>query len=241
MLTVIYYHEVVPNGQGAHYQKIDIDKFEEQMRYLSENGFTTLKFSQLKGKLPKKAVIVSFDDGLRSVYENAIPIMKKYGIVSNVYLPTKYIGNDLKFMDWEMVQNAGDDVEFQAHTHSHVDVRTLLFQELQEEIESSDVLFKEKLNFMPTALCLPYGAYDRKSKKNLKAISRYDFVLGSYYGKIKKLKKNKILPRIGISNKDDIVVFANKLKGKYNYKGIVQRLRLKLQNLKKQTVTKYDY
>ena len=241
MLTIIYYHEVVPKGQGAHYQKIEIDKFESQMKFLKDNGYVTLRFSEIKEKIPKKAVIVSFDDGLRSVYENAVPIMKKYGIISNVYLPTAYIGKNDKFMTVDMVKEISDTVEFQAHTHRHSDIRTLSYEDTLEEIKNSDQFFKETLGYLPKAICLPYGAYDRKSKKNLKKSNRYDFILGSYYGNIKRLKKDKVLPRIGISNKDDLKVFADKLKGKYNYKGFLQRLRLKLQNLKKQRVTKYDY
>ena len=103
-LKVLYYHEVVEQGQGFSYQKIEKEAFEQQMAYLRAEGYETLYFSDLNKPLPAKAVIVSFDDGFRSVYENAAPIMEKYGIKGNVYLPTGYIGNDPHFMDWDMVQ-----------------------------------------------------------------------------------------------------------------------------------------
>ena len=107
-LLITYYHEVVKEGEGATYQKIEEEKFEAQMRYLQEQGYTSLFFSELGKPLPEKAVIVSFDDGFRSVYENAAPIMQKYGIKGNIYLPTAYIGNDEKFMDWDMVRALQD-------------------------------------------------------------------------------------------------------------------------------------
>ena len=67
-VVVIYYHEVVEKGQGYSYQKIEKDKFEAQMRYLYEQGYKSILFSDLDKALPEKSIIVSFDDGFRTVY-----------------------------------------------------------------------------------------------------------------------------------------------------------------------------
>lgn len=241
-LKVLYYHEVVEKGQGFSYQKIEKEAFEQQMAYLQAEGYETLYFSDLDKPLPAKAVIVSFDDGFRSVYENAAPIMEKYGIKGNVYLPTGYIGNDPHFMDWDMVQKLQEgSFEMQAHTHSHVDVRTLDEEALQEQIKASDELFREKLGFLPRAFCLPFGTYDRASVKALRKTGRYDYILGSYYGDLRIGNKGRILPRIGVSNEDAMEDFAAKLQGKRNWKGPLQRLRLWLKNLKKERITHYEY
>ncbi len=242
MLTILYYHEVVKKGEGNSYQKIDIDKFYEQMKYLADNGYVSLFFSELeKGEIPKKAVIVSFDDGFRSVYDKAYPIMKEFGIKGNVYLPTAFIGQKPQFMDWEMVKEMGDSFEIQAHTHSHVDVRGLDKEELQSEIDKTDEILNEKLRYLPKAFCFPFGTFDKKSVKNLRKIGRYEYLLGSFYGSIKGDFSRKVLPRIGISNDDTFETFVKKLKGKKNYKGILQRLRLSIHNLKKDRVTEYIY
>ena len=241
-LKVLYYHEVVEQGQGFSYQKIEIEKFEQQMAYLQAKGYKTLYFSDLDKPLPSKAVIVSFDDGFRSVYENAAPIMEKYGIRGNVYLPTRYIGNVPHFMDWDMVQELQKgSFEMQAHTHSHVDVRTLDEGALQEQIKASDDLFREKLGYLPRAFCLPFGTYDRESVKKIRQTGRYDYILGSYYGDLHIGKTDRVLPRIGISNDDTMEDFAAKLQGKRNWKGPLQRLRLCLKNLKKERITHYEY
>lgn len=241
-LTILYYHEVVEKGQGNSYQKIEKEKFAQQMAYLQAEGYETLFFSDLGKPVPAKAVIVSFDDGFRSVYEKAAPIMEKYGIKGNVYLPTGYIGNDPHFMDWDMVQALqGNGFEMQAHTHSHVDVRTLTEQTLNEQIKASDDAFEEKLGFLPKAFCLPFGTYDCASVKKLKKSGRYAYILGSYYGNFRKAKKGKVLPRIGISNDDTLEDFAAKLQGRRNWKGPLQRLRLCLKNLKKERITHYEY
>ena len=244
-LLILYYHEVVAKGEGAAYQKIEEEKFEEQMRYLQENRYKTLFFSELDKPLPEKAVIISFDDGFRSVYEKAVPIMEKYGIKGNVYLPTAYIGNDEKFMTWDMVKalQADGKFEMQAHTHNHVDIRTLTKENMDNEVQFSQEKFEKELQYQPTAICLPFGTYDKKSLRLLKKTGQYKYVLGSFYGMVGKhqLKKGGLLPRIGVSDTDSLEVFEKKLKGKLNWKGSLQRLRLWLTSLRKQHVTKYDY
>lgn len=243
-ILIMYYHEVVKRGEGATYQKIEEEKFEAQMKYLRDNGYTSLFFSELDKPLPQKSVIVSFDDGFRSVYENAAPIMQKYGIKGNIYLPTAYIGQGEKFMDWDMVRDLQDKgFEMQAHTHNHVDIRTLSAEDMQREVETSSEYFSRELGEVPCAICLPFGAYDRRSVKLLKKTGKYKYILASFYGRAgeRKLKKGGLLPRIGISNADDIQTFEKKLKGKLSWKGPMQRVRLFLRNLKGEKITKYEY
>ena len=243
-LLVIYYHEVVKKGEGASYQKIEEEKFEAQMRYLRDNGYTSLFFSELDKPLPEKAIIVSFDDGFRSVYENAAPIMQKYGVKGNVYLPTAYVGNNEKFMSWDMVKTLAENgFEMQAHTHNHVDIRTLNAETLEKEILPSQTLFMEQLSFTPNAICLPFGTYDRRSLRLLKKTGKYKYILGSFYGSVckSKVRKGGLLPRIGISDADTPLVFEKKLKGKLHWKGTLQRARLWVSSLRKQRVEKYEY
>ncbi len=243
-LTILYYHEVVVDGKGASYQKIEEKKFEEQMRFLNENGYTSMFFSELSKELPKKPVIISFDDGFKSVYEKAYPIMKKYGIKGNVYLPTAYIGEDEHFMTWEEVKTLTENgFEMQAHTHNHVDIRTLGIEEMKGQIELSNSIMEEKLGVKPRVISLPFGVYDKRSLKLLQKQAKYEYILGSFYGTINKfqLRRKKLLPKIGVSNKDNIKIFEKKLKGKFNWKGPLQRLRLKISSLRGQRVEKYDY
>ena len=243
-LLITYYHEVVKKGEGATYQKIEEEKFEAQMRYLQEQGYTSLFFSELGKPLPEKAVIVSFDDGFRSVYENAAPIMQKYGIKGNIYLPTAYIGNDEKFMDWDMVRALQDKgFEMQAHTHTHADIRALSAEDMQREVETSKACFTRELGKAPCAICLPFGTYDGRSLRLLKKTGGYRYILASFYGRVGqcKLKKGGLLPRIGISDTDGIEVFEKKLKGKLSWKGPMQRARLFLHNIKGDKIRKYEY
>ena len=243
-LTILYYHEIVEQGEGYSYQKIEKEKFEAQMRCLRDRGYRTLFFSELRGEIPDKAVIVSFDDGFRSVYDHGAPLMEQYGIRGNIYLPTAYIDEEPQFLTWDMVRELKDKglFEMQAHTHRHVDVRTLDKEALREEIEASDRVFSRQLGTLPNTLCLPFGTYSRANLRHLRETGRYDYVLGSFYGSISPDRRNAaVLPRIGISNEDSMETFAAKLEGRYNWKGPLQRARLLAQNLRQKRITNYEY
>lgn len=243
-LLIIYYHEIVKNGNGFSYQKIEIEKFEDQMKFLKENRYNTLFFSELSAGLPERALIVSFDDGFRTVYENAAPIMKKYGIKGNVYLPTGYIDKEKQFMTWNMLKElyANRQFEMQAHTNSHLDIRTLGRKEMAEEIRNSNEIFQKELNYIPEAFCIPFGTYDRKSLALLKELGKYKYILGSHYGRQREARlESGVLARIGISNDDDMEAFQKKLLGKYDWKGPLQRLRLNLKNMRKERIIEYQY
>ena len=67
------------------------------------------------------------------------------------------------------------------------------------------------------------------------------FVFASFYGHAgEKNLRNKLLPRIGISNEDSLDIFEKKLQGKMNWKGPIQKLRLKIANLKGERIKQYD-
>ena len=54
-LIIIYYHDIVENGKGYSYQKVEKEHFENQMKYLKEHGYQTILFVDMEKFLPEKA------------------------------------------------------------------------------------------------------------------------------------------------------------------------------------------
>lgn len=243
-LVIIYYHDIVEKGKGYSYQKVEKAHFESQMKYLKENGYQSILFEDMEKPLPEKAVLVTFDDGFQSVYENAVPIMERYDIKGNIFLPTKYIEEqDPHFMTWTMLKSLCDLGKFSvaAHTHDHVDIRTLDAETMNLQIQQSAGLLEKRLGMYANGFCMPYGKYDYKSIENLKKSGKYKFIFASFYGHAKENNlMSHLLPRIGISNDDSLEVFEKKLQGKLNWKGPIQRLRLKLENWKGERIIQYN-
>lgn len=101
-VPILMYHRIasVPGDRNA----LPVEKFEEQMRYLEENGFHSITMEELQAhflhgkRLPKKPVVLTFDDGYEDNFSAALPILKKYRHVGNVFPIANWIGRENK---WE--------------------------------------------------------------------------------------------------------------------------------------------
>ena len=97
-------------------------EFEKQLAHLAEKGYHTIDFAQLgayfkkREPLPPRPAIISIDDGYHSVFEVAAPLLKKYGLIANVFaLP----GNAIypAYLNWEqIIQLKQEGHHFGSHT-----------------------------------------------------------------------------------------------------------------------------
>lgn len=107
--TILSYHEIADKSEtlDSNYA-VTPEHFEEQIRWLTQSGYhfisvnDIVKYRKSKKMLPKKAVLITFDDGYSSVYSNAFPIIKKYKIPVAIAL----VGSWLK---------AEENVDFDGH------------------------------------------------------------------------------------------------------------------------------
>lgn len=76
---IITYHQI---REPNLYTRVSPENLDAQMSYLNASGFTAVTLDQFfddNFSLPEKPFIFSVDDATRSFYENAIPILDKYG------------------------------------------------------------------------------------------------------------------------------------------------------------------
>ena len=100
--TILSYHEIADKGETLDTTyTVSPSNFDQQIHWLIDNGYhfinvdDILKYRQHGKPLPDKAVLITFDDGYQSVYENAYPIIKKYKIPTVIAL----VGSWLKSKD----------------------------------------------------------------------------------------------------------------------------------------------
>ena len=99
-IPVLTYHKIVPTGTEFETGLLITEEtFDQQMKYLHDNGFTTLTPEEFyewhagKKEFPVKTVMVTFDDGFYGTYHLAYPIIKKYGQAATVFCIGKNINN----------------------------------------------------------------------------------------------------------------------------------------------------
>jgi peptidoglycan/xylan/chitin deacetylase (PgdA/CDA1 family) len=86
---VLTYHHILRDEENTRFRHTStttsVRAFSNQMTWLRDQGYTTLTMYQLEGyvrnkmNLPARAVVITFDDGLKSVNRYAYPVLKQYG------------------------------------------------------------------------------------------------------------------------------------------------------------------
>src|SRR5215469_9496119 len=108
--------------------------FEAQMKELKDKGITVISMQDLlawkrgEKNIPPRAAVVTFDDGWKSQYEVAWPIMKKFGYPFTLFIYTEGVrGGALgggEAITWEQLADMRDNgVDIQAHSATHQDLR----------------------------------------------------------------------------------------------------------------------
>jgi len=136
-VPVLAYHRVldIPGDEAYPFDEwlvsCSVSEFEWQMKYVSRH-YTPISFSTLAGvlyhgeNLPKRPIIISFDDGYDDNYHNAYPVLKRLGIPATIFLSTGYIGTrDPFWFDWVvwMIKNSPLTMgELAAKIKEHADI-----------------------------------------------------------------------------------------------------------------------
>ncbi len=174
-VTVLIYHRFGEDRYPT--TNIGVARFREQMEYLKNNNYTVIPMEQLLlflqkgGELPGRSVVITIDDGYRSVYDNAWPVLKDYGYPFTVFLYVKATDNKhWNYMNWDQVremQAAG--VDFQNHGYSHEHMAFIpagmdmdaYRSWIRTDLEVSTRIFSEELQERPRYFAVPYGEYNR--------------------------------------------------------------------------------
>ena len=129
---------------------------------------------QLPNNSNQKVVILTFDDGYKSQYSNAKPILDKYGFKATFSIVCNYVGNGDNRMTWEEIKSLrqeGHDIA--SHTMNHDDLSKLPPQTVEYEVaQSKQCLLDQGIN--PKSFAYPFnGGSDDPTVLNIVA-SHYD-------------------------------------------------------------------
>jgi len=145
--------------------------FKDQMQFLKENGYRGITLDQLLGflefrtQIPEKSVVITFDDGWRSFYDIAFPVLRDYGFPATLFVSAEFIGKK-NAMSWDQVKvlsETGFDIQCKITTRANpAELRNPeafkeYFIALQGEVTRSKKIIKKKLNRECRYLAYPYG------------------------------------------------------------------------------------
>jgi len=168
-VPILCYHRF-----GTKTSKLNVTPaaFEQQMEWLARNGYTVVTLARLarfldgKEALPAKSVAITIDDGYRSSYEIAYPILRKYGFPATVFLYTDFVGAS-DAMTWAQMKDMTSSglVTIQPHSKSHANLTQRLPGEtdaryrdrIRREVDTPVTVIKERLSEASYTFAYPYG------------------------------------------------------------------------------------
>lgn len=159
------------------------DLFARGMARLHGEGYRTIELLDLVECLqtgapfPERAFVLTFDDGYRSVYERAAPVLARYGWTATVFLVTGErrtgAGSDRlpemsgrPMLSWREVDEMGKaGLSFGAHTLTHPDLTRLSPGRAEDEVAGSKASIEERLGAPVRAFAYPFGRYDATTRE----------------------------------------------------------------------------
>lgn len=228
-LPVLMYHNVAQTESDG--LTISAKNLDAQFKYLSENGYETFHFSELEGlkqsnSLPKKSVIITFDDVYVSQLTFAYPLLKKYNLKASFFIPFAYVGgvddwNTAKepIMSLDQLKSLDSSIiELGLHSYAHKNYTKLTPNEVQEDFNlCREFVNANQLN-VQNILAYPYGKFPKNNPgktlffKILKANNiAYALRIGNRVNSF-PLKHPYEVQRIDIKGEDSFLKFKLKLR-----------------------------
>ncbi len=123
VIPILAYHNFTKD-EGSSYS-INIIEFEKQMNYLATHNYSVISLSELlkglkNGQLPPKPVVITIDDGFKSTFTLAYPLLKKYNFPATLFIYTNFIEKNSNSLTWgEIKEMTENNLEIGSHTLSH--------------------------------------------------------------------------------------------------------------------------
>lgn len=206
-LVVLQYHHVSEGTPKS--TSISPARFAEHMRWLQENKYEVVGMEQLiewlkqGAPLPDKAVVITFDDGYRSIYENAWPILKRNSWPFTVFINTQHHDErNQQYMSWQQLEELakkGGTLGNHSVSHEHMvrrrsgETDKQWLARVTDEITSAQGKIDRRVGKQPKVFAYPFGEYNRQLQGILQ--ERGYIAFGQQSGPIAPFDQPTALPR----------------------------------------------
>ena len=227
-VPILTYHNFDPSVPGS--MTISTSKFEEQLKWIKDNGYTVIPLkdlvSYLEGKtssLPAKPVVITVDDGKKSVYTYMLPIVRKNNIPITLFIYPSAISNASYALTWEQLQELQKTGLFdvQGHTYWHPnfnkDKKRLSDADyvkfVNTQLVKSKQVLEEKLNIKVTLLAWPFGIYNDYLEQQA-TLAGYEMAFSIDNRPASRSEKTMAQPRYLLVESQSMQEFAAIMQGK---------------------------
>jgi peptidoglycan/xylan/chitin deacetylase (PgdA/CDA1 family) len=168
-VPILMYHVIAPAPPAAPFPGLYVPRpeFAAQMHALARAGFKAVTLDELRdarlglANLPAHPIVISFDNGYRSQFTAAFPVLRALGWVGDENLQLSGLPpsqGGLTHRDVARLVHAGWELDTQGY--SHADLPSLDPRALARQIELGVRLIERQWGVRPAWFCYPSGRYD---------------------------------------------------------------------------------
>lgn len=214
-VTILIYHRF---GESKYPStNVSEERFREQMAYLMMNNYQVISLADMveaireQTPLPDKAVVITIDDGYRSTYEVAWPILQSFGFPFTVFLYVEGVERNFPgYLNWEEIrelQAAGVDFQDHSYFHHHLADWPAGLDEpgyrqwIRDDFKKSAAILAERLGRPPHYAAIPYGEYNTIVQEEVRGLG-YQAVFSQDPGSVSLETDINSIPREPILGND---------------------------------------
>jgi peptidoglycan/xylan/chitin deacetylase (PgdA/CDA1 family) len=166
--AVITFHSIDDAGGVLSYPPRLFDAF---FAALEQRRLPIVDLDTLLAPATERGVALTFDDGMRSVFAAALPILRDHAAPAHLFLATGSVADGaasagsgrFEMLDWDTIERLHrGGVAIESHTHGHRDCRTLSDAEIDYECATADALIERRVGRQPQYFAYPFGYHDRR-------------------------------------------------------------------------------
>ncbi len=173
--AVLTFHSVDDSGSVLSFP---VNAFRRLIERLAATGVPVVPFDELLRR--RHGIAITFDDGMRTVRENALPVLRDHGFASHLFLATGLVGTSVGWpshggvtanfdmLGWNEVEEcARSGIRMECHTVTHPDLRALAPARIVDECAQADDEIERRVGRRPTLVAYPFGFYDDAVRSTL--------------------------------------------------------------------------
>lgn len=172
---ILMYHNI--SNDSLDPWAVSQQKFAAQMDWLKKHGYSVLSLSQAlmdfhSGKVRRKSIVLTFDDGYSDFLENAVPILRNHAFPAALFIVAGETGGvshwrslelQRPLLSWDEIREiAKMGHEIGSHGLHHRDLTSLCFKDLEMEINISKELIENSMGVPVNAFSYPWGKSDAR-------------------------------------------------------------------------------